>query len=131
MTPDYRAWLEEMFATLGRVRIKRFFGLDGIWLNDAMVGLVLEERVYLKTDEASRKAFEEEGASPFTYRMRNGETIVTSYLQLPERLYDDQLEFIEWARRAWEVARASPTARRKRAHRETPVHQPKRKRVRR
>lgn len=113
MTPDYRAWLEEMFSPLGRVSIRPFFGLDGIWLSDAMVGLVWNERVHFKTDEAGRKLFEREGATAFSYRTGSGETIVTSYLAVPERLYDEPQEFIEWARRAHEVALVSPAAKRR------------------
>jgi DNA transformation protein len=42
---------------------------------------------------------------PFTYEMSNGKTGSISYYQVPERLYDDADELIDWARKSVEVMR--------------------------
>jgi DNA transformation protein and related proteins len=114
MTPEYRAFLVELFAGMGEVQVRRVFHFDGLYRDDTMFGLVADERVYLKTDEPSRKAFVAEGAVPFRYRARDGADVATSYYEIPARLYDDTEEASAWARRAYAVALKSPTALRKR-----------------
>ena len=75
-----------------------------------MFGLVDDERIYFKTSEETAQAFIAEGCGPFTYQMKKGEGILTSYYALPDRLYDDPEELAEWARAAFAVALQSPTA---------------------
>jgi DNA transformation protein len=91
------------------------FGGIGLFSGDAMVGIVFDDRIYLKTDERTRIAFVDEGMGPFVYRARRtGGEIAMSYFEVPERLYDEPEEFAEWVRRAYEVAERSPSVQRKR-----------------
>lgn len=113
MTPEYREWLTELFARFGAVSVKHFFNLNGLFLDDIMFGLVADDRIYFKTDEQSRKIFEREGVSALTYVMRDGERIVTSYWEVPQHLYDEPDQLVHWAKRAYEIALLSPTAKRK------------------
>jgi DNA transformation protein len=115
MTPEYRTWLLEMFAPLGDVSLRRVFAVHGLYLGDAMFGLVADERIYLKTDETSRMAFEHSGSHAWTYAARNGERHVTSYWEIPAALYDAPEELVRWARRAHDIALNSPTAKRRAA----------------
>ncbi|HEX3431776.1 MAG TPA: TfoX/Sxy family protein [Rhizomicrobium sp.] len=110
---EYRAFLEELFAGLGRVKVQRMFNFDGLFCGQTIFGVVWDERVFLKTDEASRSDFATEGAGPFAYRARDGREIITSYYELPARLLDDPEEAVAWARRAYDVALRSPTSQRK------------------
>ena len=113
MTPEYRAFLRELFARFGIVQIKRLFNFDGLFHDGTIFGIVADERVYLKCDGKTRKKFAENGASPFRYRGRDGSEIVTSYYELPARLYDEPDEAAEWARVAFEAAQRSPNTLRK------------------
>jgi DNA transformation protein len=117
ITPEYREFLAELFAGAGRVTVRRLFNFNGLYKGEVMFGIVVEERVYLKTNEQSRKVFAGEGAKPWRYTARNGEKAVTSYWSIPERLYDEPGALAEWAERAYEIALASPTTVRKRARR--------------
>jgi DNA transformation protein len=115
MTPEYRAWLIELFAPLGSVSVRRVFGFFGLYVGETMFGLVADERIYLKTDTGSRGAFEREGSAALSYVAPNGERRVTSYREIPGRLIDEPEEIVEWARQAHRVASHSPTAKRKQA----------------
>jgi len=118
-SPGFRDYLFDVLAPLGKVEAKRFFGLDGIKAGGALLGFVIDERIYFRTDEGSVAAYREENAQPFSFKKRNGETIVTSYYTVPDRLYDDPEEFVRWARRAREAALKAPSAikRREKRHR--------------
>jgi DNA transformation protein len=117
ITPEYREYLAELFAGAGSVTVRRLFNFNGLYSGEVMFGIVVDERVYLKTDEQSRRAFATEGAQPWRYTSRDGEETVTSYWAIPERLYDEPEELADWAKRAYEIALVSPTTVRKQARR--------------
>ena len=104
----------DLFAPFGRIVVRRMFGGEGLFRDGLMFGLVDDDRIYFKTSDESRPAFVAEGCGPFTFHMKRGEAILTSYYALPERLYDDPDELAEWARAAFAVALQSPTAKKKR-----------------
>jgi DNA transformation protein len=106
----------DLFAPFGRIVVRRMFGGEGLFRDGLMFGLVDDDRIYFKTSDESRLAFIAEGCGPFTFHMKRGEAILTSYYALPERLYDDPDELAEWARAAFAVALQSPTAKKKRRH---------------
>lgn len=115
LRPEYRAFVIELFEEFGPVAVRPMFGAAGIFADDdVMFGVVDDEHIYLKTDADTRKAFDAEGVKPFTFTTKEKGEVVTSYCELPERLYDDKDELVLWARRAHEVALRSGTARRRR-----------------
>jgi DNA transformation protein and related proteins len=107
---------DDLFAEFGPVVVKRFFGGEGIYAGDVMIGMVFDDIIYFATDEETRKSFAAEKCRPFTFEKRStGETVVTHWYAAPDRLYDDPEELARWARTAHTVAAMSPTAQRKRA----------------
>ncbi|HEY3638673.1 MAG TPA: TfoX/Sxy family protein [Rhizomicrobium sp.] len=109
---QFQTFLEELFSGFGPIELRAVFGFQGIYRGEIMFGLLADERVFLKTGDSNRAAFASEGAKPLHYHLR-GKDVALSYYELPPRLYDDPEEAAEWARKAYEVAVQSPTARRK------------------
>jgi DNA transformation protein len=97
--------IQELFAAFGPVSVRRMFGGAGIYADGVMFALVAGEAIYLKADPDGTEAFERERCGPFTYATKDGSRQITSYWQMPDRLYDDPDELAEWARRALAVAR--------------------------
>ncbi|MES2254839.1 MAG: TfoX/Sxy family protein [Pseudomonadota bacterium] len=104
----------DLFAPFGKIAVRRMFGSEGLFRDGLMFGIVYEERLYFKTNEESRKAFIAEGAGPLFYKFKNAGGVLTSYYELPDRLYDEPDELARWARIAFAVALQSPTAQKKR-----------------
>ena len=120
---------DDWFAPFGKILVRRMFGAEGLFHDGLMFGIVYEERIYLKTSEESRQVFIAEGTGPLFYKFENAEGILTSYYELPDRLYDDPEELAEWARVAFAVALQSPTAQKKKraaAGKSRPVKKPRR-----
>lgn len=103
------AFLLDLFEQFGPIRLKRMFGMQGIFVGEKMIGFAGDGAIYLKTDVQSRPAYEAEGCGPFIYHKRKGEGIAMSYWRLPERLFDDPEELAVWARKAKEVADDKPS----------------------
>jgi DNA transformation protein len=96
----------DLFAEFGPIRLRRFFGGEGIYADDVMIGMVFSDIIYFKTDEETRTAFVAEKTKPFSFLKRStGETVVTTWFALPDRLYDEPDELARWARAALGVAR--------------------------
>jgi DNA transformation protein len=108
--------LKEIFASLGRVTVRRMFGGVGVFAEGVMIALVADGELYLKVDEETIPAFRAERSGPFIYGAR-GRRIAMSYWRLPERLLDEPDELGEWARAALAAARRAVLARPQRSRR--------------
>ena len=104
MASGVQAFIEELFAPLGGVGLRRMFGGFGVFRDGIMFGLVTGDVLYLKTDDTTSPGYEAEGSGPFAFSGAKGREVTTSYWRLPERLYDEPDEFREWARAAVAVA---------------------------
>lgn len=94
---------DDLFQSFGSIAVKRMFGGEGIFAGSLMIGLVMDEQIYLRTDEASRPGYLAEKSRPFTFR-KGGKTIATAYYSLPDRLLDDPEELAGWAQAAHRIA---------------------------
>jgi len=109
---------DDLFAEFGPITIRRFFGGEGLYASDVMIGMVFDDTIYLTTDSDTRKAFVTEKCRPFRFTKRStGEVVSTHWYSVPERLYDDPDELAQWARAAHGVAGNSESTRKKLAKR--------------
>ena len=107
---------DDLFSEFGPIKLRRFFGGEGIVADDVMIGMVFDDIIYFHTNEKTRAAFVAEGCKPFTFLKRSkNEMIATHWYALPDRLYDDPEELAQWARIALEAMRNSETEKKKRA----------------
>lgn len=113
-SPDFLTFIQELFAPLGGVSIRRMFGGAGIYCRGVMFALIHDDTVYLKADAESRKAFEARGCGQFVYGGKDKEgkakPMAMSYWQMPSELIDDAEEAVNWAKTALAVARAAKAA---------------------
>ena len=103
---------DDLFQDFGRISLRRMFGGEGIYAGEQVIGLVVDDRIYLKTTDSNRADYLAEGCEPFTY-MRGRKRMAMSYYAVPERLLDDPEEFAGWARKA-QAAALAPKPRKKR-----------------
>lgn len=109
LSAEYREYLKELFDCIGPITFKRAFSGEAMMAGGAMVAYFIRDKLHMRTDDDTRPLYEAEGSEPFTF-MKGKELIVTSYMTLPERLFDEPDELAVWARRAYVAAQNSPTA---------------------
>ena len=107
MSRDYLDYLHDLFSAFAPVTTRAMFGGHGIYRDGTIIGIVIDEAIYLKVDDATRAAFEAEGCAPFMYEAR-GKVVPMSYWSVPEDALDSPQEFRPWAQRAWEAALRKP-----------------------
>lgn len=109
LSSGFSELLLDVLAPLGRVSVRGMFGGGGVYCDGVMFGLVADDVLFLKADEATKAPFEAEGCGPFVYNGK-GKPIAMSYWQMPERLLDEPDEMVAWARIALGVAQRKAAA---------------------
>jgi DNA transformation protein len=77
------------------------FGGYGLYLEDQMFGILEDDVVYFKVDDANRGTFEDAGLEPFRLESKNA---TMSYYTVPDAAMDDAKIMCEWARLGVEAA---------------------------
>jgi DNA transformation protein len=105
--------IEDLFAGLGPITVKRMFGGKGVYHQGLIVAVEIGGVLWLKTDAATAPAFKAAGSEPWTYARPGGKPVQWSYWTIPDAALDDPDEMATWSRLAYEAAlRAPPKARR-------------------
>jgi len=108
--------LDDLFLEFGPIMLRRFFGGEGIYAGEIMIGMVFDDIIYFTTDAETRNAFILEKCKPFTFEKRStGEIVETHWYAMPDRLYDEPEELADWERIALSVAANSNTTKKKAA----------------
>src|SRR5690606_28898327 len=110
VSAEYKEFVAEQLEPLGPVRIRNMFGGAGVYFDDLMFGLIAGETLFFKVDDRNRADYEAEEMGPFVYEPPSGKSVAMSYYELPERLYDDADELVQWARKALDAALAAKAA---------------------
>jgi DNA transformation protein len=107
---EFVTHLLDMLDGWAPVSARRMFSGYGIFRGGIMFALVVEDALYLKTDDESRSLFEEAGLEPFRYRRRD-KLVALGYHAAPPESAEDGEALARWAGIAWEAAlRARPRA---------------------
>ncbi|MFC5569826.1 TfoX/Sxy family protein [Lysobacter yangpyeongensis] len=101
--------LRDLFEPLGKISARAMFGGYGVYLDGIIIGVILDEALYLKTDEQTRADFKAAGCAPAVYEMR-GKPLPMSYWSVPEEAMDSPQAMRPWAERAIAAARRKPAA---------------------
>ena len=102
---------------LGPVRARAMFGGWGLFLDDAMFGLIARERLYFKVDAETEPRFAAAGAEAFTY-LRQGKRVALSYWAAPLGAPWGAGALLPWAELGLDAARRARAKRRNQARRQ-------------
>jgi DNA transformation protein len=104
---SFGEFLREQLAPLGQIAMRRMFGKTGVFCEGVMLGMVMEDTLYLRVDDHNRATFKEaESFPPLSYE-KKGSTIDLSFWRAPERLLDEPDELVTWAREALAARRVA------------------------
>jgi DNA transformation protein len=99
---DFVEFVLDQLAGLRGVRKRRMFGAFGLYQGDLFFGIVDEGRLYLLTDETTRRDYEAKGMEPFA---PTPQQVLKNYFEVPVDVLEDDAALAAWARRAVEVQR--------------------------
>ncbi len=108
--------VNDLLAGFQGVRARAMFGGHGIYQDDTMFAIIVDDELYYKTDESNRQDFEKAGSEPFRYVAKGRKRVTMSYWKLPAKVMDDPQALGEWTDKAVRVSRtASKKAKKEKA----------------
>jgi DNA transformation protein len=93
----------ELFKPAGPASARRMFGGHGLYVDGRMCALVMDGRLYLKADDATREAFAAAGCTPFVYTGQK-QPIELGYWTVPEAALESAEDMAPWVARALAAA---------------------------
>ena len=101
-TNDFCEYVVDRLSPLGAASYKFMFGGYGIYLDGLMIAIVADDVLLLRADEENRADYEARGIEPF--RPYEGKSQTMPFYPVPDDVFEDPDEFLEWARRSREAA---------------------------
>jgi DNA transformation protein and related proteins len=93
------AHVAELMAQLGPVRVRKFFGGYGVYLDGLMFGLIFDGRLFLKADDETRQKFVAQGCERFVYDAKDKQ-IQVGYWTVPDEAMDAPDQMRPWGQLA-------------------------------
>jgi DNA transformation protein len=100
---EFVAFVIEKMSFVHELRVRGMFGGYGIFQDDCMFALIIEDQLYFKADAITRSEFEAKGLNPFTYAAR-GKLVEVQYFEAPPEVFDEIDEMQSWTHKALTVA---------------------------
>ena len=100
---DLASYVEEHLAFLGRLSTKSIFGGIGVFVDERLLGIVMEDKLYLHTDASNLGAYQERGMQQFK-PYPNAFDLTTDHHQVPTDVLDDPQQLKEWGQQALAAA---------------------------
>lgn len=101
---SFRNFILDQLADLPEVECRAMFGGLGIYQGDVFFAIIHRDRLYFKTDETTRKKYEELGQQPFR---PSAKQTLSSYYEVPADVIEDMDRLADWAREAVRVQKGS------------------------
>ena len=100
---SFKAFFVDQLCGLPDVRTQAMFGGLGLSQAGHFFGILMDGRLYFKTDEHTRSAYLERGMGPFIYK-RAVRKLAMHYFEVPPEVLEDREALVAWATRAIQVA---------------------------
>ncbi|HEY8085018.1 MAG TPA: TfoX/Sxy family protein [Methylophilaceae bacterium] len=100
---EFAEFVTEQMALFGSTITKAMFGGFGIYRDDLVFAIIVDDKLYFKVDATSVDEFTRLGLLPFTYEAR-GKRISMSYYEAPAEVFEDQQEMAVWSKKAYQSA---------------------------
>ncbi|GLO61213.1 DNA transformation protein [Vibrio sp. MACH09] len=94
----------QLFEQFGKVKSRSMFGGFGIFVDEIMFALVVQDSLHIRANDITTDQFKTAGYKPYVYKKR-GFPVVTKYFALPNEMWDDTEQIITIASFALEHAR--------------------------
>ena len=96
---SFKEFVLDQLGALPEMRAKPMFGGYGLYQADRFFAILMDGRLYFKTDEQTRAAYVERRMGPFLYEKAR-RTLTINYFEVPPDVLESRDELVAWARKA-------------------------------
>ena len=104
MSERFVDFVTDQLAQVPDLRAKRMFGGHGLYAGDRFFAIVMNGRLYFKTDDATRADYVGRGMEPFIYEKAR-RTMTIKYFEVPPEVLENRDELTSWAAQAIQAAK--------------------------
>jgi DNA transformation protein len=106
VSADYLAYVLEQLAGVDGVSSRRMFGGAGLYSHECFFGLIAEDTLYLRVDEANRARYVQRGMGRFRPYADRPE-LSMNYFEVPAEVLEDRAALAVWAGESVAAARTA------------------------
>jgi DNA transformation protein len=103
LSSGFTDYVLELLAGFRGVQARRMFGGAGLFRDGVMFGVLINDVVYFRVDDALQADLKAQGSEPWVYT-RAGEAREMGYWRMPETAADDPDEAVAIAHRSYAAA---------------------------
>lgn len=96
-------FVADQLSFVGGLRVRAMFGGYGVYQDDHIFAIIVDDRLYFKADPVTRSEHERQGLRPFTYIAR-GKPVSIPYFEAPPEVFEDEDVMRNWVRKALQAA---------------------------
>ena len=104
MSKRFVDFVTDQLAQVPDLRAKRMFGGHGLYAGDQFFAIVMNGRLYFKTDDTTRADYVGRGMEPFIYEKARRTTTI-KYFEVPPEVLENRDELAVWAAQAIQAAK--------------------------
>lgn len=101
---EFIEYVSELLIPLGELKEGKFFGGFAFKSGSKQFAMIMGNTLYFCVNDQTRPKYEALGMESFSYSTKKGTVKVKKYFCVPEDLFEDQQELLEWAREAINAA---------------------------
>lgn len=94
----------KFFDSMGKIKSRSMFGGFGIFCDDTMFALVVNDSLHLRAGGENQETFKTLELKPYTYKKR-GFPVVTKYFEIPAQWWENETQLMAFATIALNVAK--------------------------
>ncbi len=91
---SFKEFVLDQLAGIGSVTCRAMFGGFGLYHGEIFFGILHKGRLYFKTNDQTRPAYEEYGMQPFR---PSAKQTLKNYYEIPPDILEDGDELVRWA----------------------------------
>ncbi|MBN8828053.1 MAG: TfoX/Sxy family protein [Sphingobacteriia bacterium] len=100
---EYVNYIIELLSPFGSITARAMFGGHSIYKNSVIIGLIIDDELYFKTNLTTEKNYEKYDSEPFTYDGKD-KKVKMPYWKVPIEIMEDQDLLQIWLDKAYEVS---------------------------
>lgn len=104
MKNSFVDYVLDLLSHFGDIRMQAMFGGYGIYCNNIIFAIMVDDDLYFKADKVLGKELGDIGSYPFTYNA-GGKTIAMSYYKIPIEVIENEEQLEYWFCKSYKVAR--------------------------
>lgn len=107
MKHQYRDYILDLLQPYGPISARSLFGGFGIYYNELIIGIIIDNQLYFKVDAHLKSDFEALNSVPFTYESKDGSKKVSMpYMTVPDSILENRDELPLWIQKSYQVGLA-------------------------